>query len=103
MTITIPAAAVADHGPGCQCLRCLGDAFKAAGAKVTAYTSRYAAIRTSSTDPEVIARARMQWTESRQELAVAEHALCTAEDDARAEKRRSTEAGGLRWNPEAGR
>jgi hypothetical protein len=101
MTITIPAAPVADHGPGCQCLRCLGDAFKAANAKVTACTTRYRDTRTAGTDPEIIARARMQWTEARQELALAEHALCTAEDGARLEGRRNAEVDALHWNPGA--
>lgn len=99
MTAVNPFAPRADHGPGCQCLRCLASGYGSATAKVNACTTRYHAIRRTSTSPEAVARARTQWTEARRELVLAEHALRTAEDDARFEKLRNAEIDALRWNP----
>lgn len=87
------------HDPGCNCRRCLNAAYVSAKTRVADTTSRYQATRTAGAPAALISQARQRWTEARQELILAEHALRTAEDDARIEARENRRADALRWNP----
>ena len=91
------------HDLGCQCLRCLTEAYTSAKVRVGETTRRYHDIRTTNARPDVISQARQQWTEARQELILAEHGLRTAEDEARIEARENHRVDALRWNPGAAR
>jgi hypothetical protein len=87
------------HDPGCTCRRCLNEAYRTAKAEVTEAMTRYQSIRTSNARPEAISRARQRWTETRQFLILAEHALRAAEDEERIEQRENQRVDGLRWKP----
>ena len=89
------------HDLGCQCLRCLTEAYTSAKVRVAETTRRYHDIRTTAARPAAISQARQQWTEARQELVLAEHGLRTAEDEACIEARDNRRVDAMRWNPGA--
>lgn len=88
------------HEDGCTCRRCLAETYRSAKAEVDVTTARYRSIRAAdeATAAE-ISVARQRWTESRQALTLAEHALRAAEDEERIEERKNREIRDLRWNP----
>lgn len=87
------------HDPGCNCRRCLNEAYRSAKVEVDETMARYRSIRTSNASATSISAARQRWTESRQVLVLADHALRTAEDEAFIEERDNRRTDGLRWNP----
>ncbi len=98
MTDPVPAP-LGIHDPGCSCLRCLESAYRDARATVTETAKRYQATRVADEPARVIAAVRQAWTEARQVLLLAEHALRSAEDGARIEARKDQAVDSLRWQP----
>jgi len=98
MTDAIPLGIT--HEPGCNCLRCLAEAYRSANATAIATARNYMDVRTGDADPARISRARQQWAEARQALVLAEYALRAAEDEAYIEARQNRRTDALRWNPE---
>lgn len=89
------------HDESCQCVPCLRAAYKQADDKARACARRYISLRNEAVLPDEIARARTDWTQSRQELVLADHAFRAAEDRDRLAGKALLAAQATAWNPPA--
>lgn len=91
------------HDDGCQCVPCLKTVYVTANEKAVGCLRAYVALREEAARPQEMNRARAEWTQARQEVILADHALRTAEDRDRLAEISAKGDMTLQWHPGGGR